>query len=286
MLTIEEGTELLRDFGLTSNQARVYFAVLQLGVARVGAIARVSKIRREDIYRTLPKLEKMGLVERVLGTPTRTKALPVDDALAVLVKRQQEDADRKLAEIIEKKNEFLAKFKTSGRIGNEDLDTQFSLISDKNAILAKMAVSIRNAQNEIDIISSRSKITQLLFLYSDFIKKAVKKGAKIRIITELPEIEGNILRILEEQISPGKSFSLRYLERVSSHHMTVDNKEALMATITESLLTECPSLWTNSLPLVELLQRNFEELWITSRSPDQRLISSQKLEAKVVKAGA
>ncbi len=286
MLTIEEGTELLRDFGLTSNQARVYFAVLQLGVARVGAIARVSKIRREDIYRTLPKLEKMGLVERVLGTPTRTKALPVDDALAVLVKRQQEDADRKLAEIIEKKNEFLAKFKTSGRIGDEDLDTQFSLISDKNAILAKMAVSIRNAQNEIDIISSRSKITQLLFLYSDFIKKAVKKGAKIRIITELPEIEGNILRILEEQISPGKSFSLRYLERVSSHHMTVDNKEALMATITESLLTECPSLWTNSLPLVELLQRNFEELWITSRSPDQRLISSQKLEAKVVKAGA
>jgi len=63
--TLERNVEMLIDFGLTGNQARVYLAIARLKLATVGQISKVSKVRREDVYRILPKLEKMGLVEKL-----------------------------------------------------------------------------------------------------------------------------------------------------------------------------------------------------------------------------
>ncbi|MCZ2856768.1 MAG: hypothetical protein O2U62_06710, partial [Candidatus Bathyarchaeota archaeon] len=72
----EKNVEILTDFGLTGNQAKVYLAAARLRLASVGQISKVSKVRREDVYRILPKLEKMGLVERLLGKPTKIRATP------------------------------------------------------------------------------------------------------------------------------------------------------------------------------------------------------------------
>jgi sugar-specific transcriptional regulator TrmB len=55
---------------LTLNQAKVYLAVIKLEKTTVVQVANFSKVRREDVYRILPSLEKMGLVERLLGKPT------------------------------------------------------------------------------------------------------------------------------------------------------------------------------------------------------------------------
>jgi sugar-specific transcriptional regulator TrmB len=62
---------MLVDFGLTLNQARVYLSIVQLGCSTIGNISRESGVRREDVYRIIPKLEKMWLIERVPSTPTK-----------------------------------------------------------------------------------------------------------------------------------------------------------------------------------------------------------------------
>jgi len=69
----DEDTVLLIGLGLSLNQARVYLAILQLQKT-AGQIAKFSKVRREDVYRILPTLEKMGLIERWLGKPTEIRA--------------------------------------------------------------------------------------------------------------------------------------------------------------------------------------------------------------------
>ena len=55
---------MLSDFGLTHNQAKVYLAIAQLGLASVSQASKASNVRREDVYRIMPKLEKMGLIEK------------------------------------------------------------------------------------------------------------------------------------------------------------------------------------------------------------------------------
>ena len=57
----DENTDLLLGLGLSLNQARVYLAILKLEKTTVASVTRFSKVRREDVYRILPSLEKMGL---------------------------------------------------------------------------------------------------------------------------------------------------------------------------------------------------------------------------------
>ena len=60
-----DSTDLLTDFGLTPYQAKIYLAAVKLGPSAAGKLAKVAGVRREEVYRTLPKLEKAGLIERM-----------------------------------------------------------------------------------------------------------------------------------------------------------------------------------------------------------------------------
>ncbi|MGD0451356.1 MAG: helix-turn-helix domain-containing protein, partial [Candidatus Bathyarchaeia archaeon] len=92
----DESTDLLLGLGLTLNQARVYLAILKLEKTTVGQVAKFSRVRREDVYRLLPSLEKMGLVERLLGKPAEVRATPISDALSLLVSEEKDKFDERL----------------------------------------------------------------------------------------------------------------------------------------------------------------------------------------------
>ena len=98
----DENTDLLLGLGLSLNQARVYLAVLKLEKTTVGQVAKFSKVRREDVYRVLPSLEKMGLIERLLGKPTTIRATPISDALSFLVAEEKSKYDDRLKGLREK----------------------------------------------------------------------------------------------------------------------------------------------------------------------------------------
>ena len=262
---MDRDAQMLCAFGLTPNQAKVYLAVCRLGIAQVGRISKVSKVRREDIYRLLPSLEKLGLIEKVLGTPTKIRAIPVEDGLSLLVKQEEDKTHKKMAELKAKKDEFMKVFKASSKAMVEEVEgAEFSLITEKAAIINKATLFLKKLEREVDIISSRLQLTQMIGIYSELFKKALKKGVRFRVITEMPEDEDQIPRIIEERLSPGASFKLRYAESLPSHYMIVDNKEMMIATSTDAALGERPSLWTNNASLIEPLQIAFEDLWHTA----------------------
>lgn len=265
MLPIDKDVEMLCEFGLTLNQARVYLAICQLGIAQVGKVSRVSRVRREDVYRILPKLEKMGLIEKILSTPAKIRATPLEEALSLLIKHEKDTHDQKLTALITKKDELLKHFKGNRkRLKEEEEDTQFSLISGKEAIISKGTNILKNVNSEIDMIASRKKLLGLLTALALPFKQAIKRGAKIRIITEMPEEEDPLPRLIEENLSPGTSVRLKYAETLPSHFIIVDNKEMMISTTTHGAMAEYPALWTNNGPLIEPLQKTFEDLWHTS----------------------
>jgi hypothetical protein len=234
-------------------------------MASVGKVAKLSNVRREDVYRILPKLENIGLIERVLGIPAKIRAIPVEDALSILVKYQQEETKKKLSSLTEKKEQFLQQFKASkGKVMQEEKDAQFSLINEKAAIMSKTSLLLKNAQKELNIVTSSQKAGAFIMNNSDLLKKTIKKGLKVRFVTEIPEEEDQIPRIIEEQLSPGDSLRLRYAETLPSHFMIADNREMMITTSTHALLTEAPSLWTDCVPLIEPMQTAFENLWHSS----------------------
>jgi sugar-specific transcriptional regulator TrmB len=262
---VERDAEMLVDFGLTGTQAKVYLATARLKLATVAQISRVAKVRREDVYRILPKLEEMGIVEKLLGKPTKVRATPVEDALSLLIKQEKDTARKRVSGLEAKRETFLTHFKRAPRLEVEE-KPHFALLSKRESIIARSLMMIKRAEKEIDIVFSRSQIMQFLYAFSEQIKKNIRKGIKIRVISELPDYEDSLPRLIEERISPGNAFDLRYSDLPSSHYMIADYNEALVSTTTEGNMAEHPCLWTNSKSLVGIFQGDFENLWHKSTS--------------------
>jgi sugar-specific transcriptional regulator TrmB len=263
--TLEKTAKKLVDFGLTGNQAKVYVAAARLKLATVGRISRVSKVRREDVYRILPKLEEMGMAEKLLGKPIKVRATPVEDALSVLIKREEDKSRKKVTSLKAKREDFLKQFENSPMLEMEK-KPHFSLLPNRENILAKLLTMMKSSEKEIDIVFSRSQIMQFLFEFSDQIKKNIRKGIKMRVISELPDYDDSLPRLIEEKLSPGTAIDVRYSDLPSGHYMIADYKQVLVSTTTEGNLAEHPCLWANSKSLVGVFQGNFENLWHKSTS--------------------
>ncbi|UCE16351.1 MAG: MEDS domain-containing protein, partial [Candidatus Bathyarchaeota archaeon] len=231
-----------------------------LKLATVGQISKVSGVRREDVYRILPKLEKMGLAEKLLGKPSKIRATPVEEALSVLIKHEEDTARERVSNLKAKTETFLKYFARTPNLEVEE-KAHFALLSKRESILARMLTMMKSAEKEIDIVFSRSQIMQFIHTFGEELQKTIKKGVRIRIVSELTEYEDSLPRVLEDRLSPGDSVDLRHTNLKSSHYMISDSKEALISTTTEGNMAEHPCLWTNSGSLVGVFQGDFENLW-------------------------
>ncbi len=174
MSSLETNVEVLGGFGLTRNQAKVYMAIARLRLASVGQISKASKVRREDVYRILPKLEKLGLVEKMLGKPTKIRAIPVEEAVSILIKHEEEAAHKRVSAMKDKKETFLKHFARVPRIGLEE-KANFALLSKRESIMNKMLTMMKKAESEFGIVFSRSQIMQFIHTFSEELQKTIKK---------------------------------------------------------------------------------------------------------------
>jgi len=271
---------MLSNFGLTPNQGKVYIAIAKLGMASVSQVSKVSKVRREDVYRMLPKLEKMGLTEKILGKPTKVRATPVEEALSILIKREKDIANKKVSALMAKKEEFLKYFQAY-EVRPVSEEAHFSLIAQREGIINKGRTMVKNAEREIDVITSRDEFIQIFTNYNELLKRVIKKGVKVRVILEVSEREDWILRVIEGYESSGASFDLKYTDQPVGHYIIIDYKEALVATSTEVPMGENPCLWTDDNILVGLMQKNFEGIW--HASVDMKTIETEAVAEKAIR---
>jgi sugar-specific transcriptional regulator TrmB len=256
-MSADENTDLLLGLGLTLNQAKIYLAILKLEKATAGEVAKFSKIRREDVYRILPSLEKMGLVERLLGSPTEVRATPISDALSFLVAEEKSKFDDRLKGMRNKVQTLSHKDWKQPLSGEESI---YILIAEKKAILAKTSELIRNSRKELALVADKARIIPTLSQFSGECRQAIKKGAQIRLIFEGDKSDG-LLKEKVKKLIDGASVLIKFNPEPLNHFIMSDDKEALITTSTESGLGESPSLWTNNSNLMGLLRTAFEYDW-------------------------
>ena len=278
MLALDENAEMLSDFGFTHNQAKVYLAIAKLGLASVGEVSKVSKVRREDVYRILPKLEKMGLIEKILGKPTKIRATPVEEALPLLIKHEKDIASQRVSSLVALKDEFLKHFKTY-KVNLISEEAHFALLAEREGIINKELVMVKNAERSIDVITSRDKFLHVFTAYAGQFREAIGRGVKVRLILDIIEHEDSILRILEEYKPFRASLDIKCTDQPSGHCVIKDYKEALIATSREPTIGETPYLWTDDNNLVGLLQKNFEATW--HASVDVKTIETEDVDEKM-----
>jgi len=253
----DENTDLLLGLGLTLNQAKVYLAILKLEKTTVGQVAKFSKVRREDVYRILPSLEQMGLIERLLGKPTEIRATLISDSLTLLVTEEKNRSDERLTGMRSMVQKLSLKDWKQPPPGEESI---YILIAEKKAILAKTSELIRNSRKEVALIADKARIIPILAQFSDEYRLAIKNGAVIRLLFEG---ETPVVSIKEKvkKIIGSNSVQIKFHVEPLNHFLMSDDKEALITTSKESGLGESPSLWTNNSNLIGVLRTSFESDW-------------------------
>jgi len=258
----DENMDLLLGLGLSLNQARVYLAILKLEKTTVGQVSKFSKVRREEIYRILPTLEKLGLIERLLGKPTEIRATLISNSLKSLVAEEKRKSDERLLDMKSKVKKLSLKEWTQ-RIPEEE--SIYILIPDKAAILTKTSNLIRDSRKEVALIADKAIIIPVLSKFLDEFRQAIKKGVQIRLIFEGDNPDGLPKEKVKKLIGIA-SVHVKFHHEPLNHFIMSDDKEGLITTSKVSGLGESPSLWTNNSNLLGVLRTSFESDWEKSEN--------------------
>jgi sugar-specific transcriptional regulator TrmB len=255
----DEEVQTLTRLGLTFCQARVYLALVRSGIATAKTISKVSKVAREDVYRIMPMLQKLGLVEKAITSPSMFKAIPIQDGLSILLERRIEETSELQAKTKEVLQNLMEK---NTKTTLQEEEPQFFLIPEKTPLFLKIRELADKAQTSIDIACTWQRVKSVVLDEGEYWTKIMEKGVKIRVITEKPQDENQLPEIVQF-IKKNPSYKLRYiLTPVPVVLMMYDKKQVIFCTSrTTDDPTRTPSIWSNNPSLLALAQTYFEKMW-------------------------
>jgi len=255
-LTDEQIINDLQTYGLTEDEARVFVTLIILGPSRASALAKKLGINRMKAYRTLKRLQRLGLVEAILKRPTEFVAIPPKKALDMLI----EAAKKKVQEMESKKKHVIENYK---RISSTQIteEPRFRIIYGRRSVYNTLTKMFEESKEEINLVITPNGLYRFTFAGLDeVLKKCSKRGIKIRILTE----------IYRQGIPIAKAFlnfaDIRHKKSLSKmRFIVVDNRETLTTVAMDdstNIKTERDiGLWTNSKDYVATIKTFFQENW-------------------------
>jgi sugar-specific transcriptional regulator TrmB len=254
MIQDDDYIQRLMSLGLTLLQAKIYISLAKLKKAEIKKISKASNVARTDVYRVMPTLEKLGLAEKIIATPTVYKSTPTKEGLSLLLQKKK----REYAELEKKTSALLSNFPDNVLQDLQEENSQFIITSEMTLLIKMHKKLIRSAQTSIDIFVSSLKVLRLMLLdQHEGLKMATKKGVKIRVVTQ--KVEGELVQGKLKALAKNPFFELKCLSNSSLFKMVIFDRKDVTLCVSETELV--PSLWSNNLIVVKLAEAFFESMW-------------------------
>jgi sugar-specific transcriptional regulator TrmB len=259
-LKLEDEIQILESFGLSFNESRVFWALTLLGTANVKKISKSSNVAREAVYRVLPRLQKLGLVEKEISRPTRFTAITLDDAVTVLLGHRNKETH----DLQEKANVLLRLKSKKAKMEPLQENSKFLLVPAKKMLISKIGVEVDKAQKSISVVTSNKRLLSAADIFSEAIGKALSRGVKFRIVTN--NVNRDLSPAVLEIGNNDQGIEVRYaLSDPKCAASIFDKKEVLIITEPSAeVCCESPALWSNNSSLVNIVEDYFEILWMTA----------------------
>ena len=82
--------ETLKKFGVSEKEAEIYLFLGKKGAVKLGTITEYLKMNRGQVYRSLKRLQKKGLIEIVLESPARFAAIPLEKVIDSFIRSKKD----------------------------------------------------------------------------------------------------------------------------------------------------------------------------------------------------
>ena len=244
-------------------------ASLQAGPATAKVISSISKIAREDVYRSLPTLQEIGLITKWICFPELFEATPLKEGVTQLLRLKNE----KLSELREESDVFLKKFDEK--------------INNYGKNFGEYTIKFLSKSNSADDTFTRDTQKSVLFTttYSNFVHLAnnlkyeliwremylaLKRGVKYKMLLDLPKNKPLLKDVSFNLKYPAKiigheNFEYRYTALIPGAIFALyDEKHSAIWSISEQFYLE-PVILTNYPSLINLTKVTFFSLWEKSQ---------------------
>src|SRR3989344_594532 len=127
--------EILKQAGLTQNEAIVYKTLLELGPSLAGQISRKSGLHRRSVYDTTEILIKKGLIGYILKNNRRLFQVSSPKRFLELIKEKEKEIEEIIPEMLSFYEKTKEKEETNFYKGKQGLKTVFEEQLESKEIL-------------------------------------------------------------------------------------------------------------------------------------------------------
>jgi sugar-specific transcriptional regulator TrmB len=268
LLSQEETVETLTNLGLTVLQAKVYIALSKAGTQTGRATAKAAKVAPQDVYRVLRELQEKGLIERIISSPNRYRAAPVNQGLSMLLHDRNEQTYRLRKAIFK----LCKNFEVSDNGEDKDVNAEFALLPAQDKAINKDVNLFETAQSSLKLINSFEE-SMALHEYHYFREiRALKMGIKIKEILSINNNNNRPSKEFLKLLTTKPAFQVRYISHSEHSKLIIkDNTEVLVSTKSTASTMQQPVLWSNNSVLVQIIQQWFDSIW--DKSSEERIFT-------------
>ncbi len=254
----------LESFGFTVNQAKVYLNIVQSGKTRVGNISKSTQLHRQDIYKLLPKLEKMGLIIKTIDSPFMIEAIPIDKALETLIAKEREKSNQRICHLENNLKEMVNSIQKQPEVKDE---VQFSLLTTDEALKSRAKRTLKKLKREFLLVANIEHLQTPSMHFRDFLQTIAASNAKTRLIVITKDDPEKTKKVIEKIVPSTSQFTVRSINKTScKNYQIVDNKEIWIATQQNTESGYPCMLWTNDQNIIDVYKENFKKTWSRAQS--------------------
>jgi sugar-specific transcriptional regulator TrmB len=257
--SLDKLKEDLSQFGLTSNQSKVYIFLGKYGSKTAPEVCKSLKLPRTETYHLLTTLQNKGIVSATFQHPIRFSATPLSKAIWVLVNAEKERVnmlERQEKSIVELWN-TIPEFSTT----SEEKEDKFQMLEGANQIHSKIKEMIANTTKEFLGLGSEKDF--LKFYHSSFFEPLDNPKIDLKLLTSSSEksiyifddIDRTKVKKMPESIQENLCF------------LTKDDDELLFFIKNASQSTQhVTAVWTDSASMIYSMKMLFSSVWSKSKN--------------------
>ena len=265
----------LQQFGATEREAEVYIFLAKHGKLGTGQIAKQMKKNKGLVYRTLNSLERKGLVESTLESPTRFVAVPLEKVIDDYVKDKQIE----IAQVEKTKDDLLEDLKRISQTEVEMPLEKFTVIEGRKKIYRKIAELVETTHNSFLAASNVAGLArgEQFGVFDAAYKHPLKSKVKFRFLTELNKQNLSAFKLLKAEFKTGLNIKARNPDLglpLFPKMVIRDNKEILLFISPRKDLPVKKEVcvYTNCGSIVQAFIGVFEDLWRNSANIGDKIV--------------
>jgi len=255
----------LSNFGLTVNQAKVYLSIVQYGRTHVSQISKETQLHRQDIYKLLPKLEKMGLITKTIDQPFMIEAIPIEKGLDSLVWKEKAKANERISHLENNLRDVVSSLRRQPRMKEE---TRFALLSTDETIRNRGRLIFKKLKKEFLLVTNLEDLkSPSKHYYRDFLQTVADNNAKTRLIVVTDSDEDTVKQTVKNVAPTTGKFVVKSINGATcKNYQIIDNREVWISTQQKTETGSPAILWTNDQNVIEVYKENFKKAWSRARS--------------------